>query len=97
MMDIALITANANQLRYTIEYNRKSPTFYINVTLICLSLILQIWVGLCLIFKGRLDFKGQSKEPSAKKMNNCVLVGLFFITILNVFIATLTSTTGTIT
>ena len=42
MMDVALITANANQLRYLIEYQRKSPTFYINVFLIVSSLLLQV-------------------------------------------------------
>ena len=42
MMDVALITANANQLRYLIEYQRKSPTFYVNVFLIVCSLLLQV-------------------------------------------------------
>lgn len=42
MMDIALITANANQLRYLIEYSKGSPTFEINVGLIIISLVLQV-------------------------------------------------------
>lgn len=42
MMDIALITANANQLRYLLEYCRKSDSFYIIFALIITSLFLQV-------------------------------------------------------
>lgn len=42
MMDVALITANANQLRYLIEYQRQSSTFYLILSLIIISLILQV-------------------------------------------------------
>lgn len=51
MMDIALLTANANQLRFLITYNTESKTFYVSVGLIIASLILQIAVGIALIFK----------------------------------------------
>ncbi|XP_053970361.1 ninjurin-A-like [Hylaeus volcanicus] len=87
MMDVALITANANQLRYLIEYQRNSPTFFIILSLIIISLLLQIAVGVSLIFKGRFDIKGQSKSATARKINNYVVVGVFLITIINVFIA----------
>lgn len=42
MMDVALITANANQLRYLIEYQRESSTFLLILTLIIISLLLQV-------------------------------------------------------
>lgn len=42
MMDVALITANANQLRYLIEYQRNSSTFYLIMVLIIISLLLQV-------------------------------------------------------
>lgn len=42
MMDVALITANANQLRYLIEFQRKSPTFFVILSLIIISLMLQV-------------------------------------------------------
>ncbi|XP_022904204.2 ninjurin-B-like isoform X2 [Onthophagus taurus] len=92
MMDIALITANANQLRYLIEFNRNSSTFYVNAILIAVSLLLQVGIGVALIFKGRLDLKGMSKEKSAKTINNHVVVGIFLVTIINVFVATFTVT-----
>ncbi|KAH0944494.1 hypothetical protein HN011_009620 [Eciton burchellii] len=87
MMDVALITANANQLRYLIEYQRNSPIFYLIMILIVISLLLQVAVGISLIFKGRFDVKGKSKSVNAQKINNYVVVGIFFITIINVFIA----------
>ena len=51
MMDIALLTANANQLRFLITYNKESQTFLISVILIITSLLLQILVGFAIIFK----------------------------------------------
>ena len=42
MMDIALITANANQLRYILEFGKRNPVFYAITTLIVISLLLQV-------------------------------------------------------
>lgn len=43
MMDIALLTANANQLRYILEFrHEKSSNFLILLVLIACSLILQV-------------------------------------------------------
>lgn len=53
MMDISLLTANANQLRFLVFYNMKSPTFYPALILIILSLLLQVVVGFLLIFRVR--------------------------------------------
>ncbi|XP_014243692.1 ninjurin-2-like [Cimex lectularius] len=87
MMDIALITANANQLRYLIQFQSYAPTYYVTLTLIVLSIVLQVIVGLFLIFKGRYDLKGEEKLRQANIVNNYVVVGVFLITIINVFIA----------
>lgn len=51
MMDIALLTANANQLRFLITYNSEEKTFIISATLIVLSLIIQVAVGIGMIYK----------------------------------------------
>lgn len=50
-MDIALLTANANQLRFLLTYNTEEKTFYVSVTLLVLSLIVQVAVGLGLVYK----------------------------------------------
>lgn len=36
---------------------------------------------------GRLDLKGEEKFRHANKMNNYIVVGVFIITIVNVFVA----------
>lgn len=51
MMDISLLTANANQLKFILYYNQNSKTFYPALSLIVLSLILQVLIGFMLIFR----------------------------------------------
>lgn len=48
-MDIAMLTANANQLRLLFTYNSQSQTFVACVTLVILSLLLQTSVAICLV------------------------------------------------
>ncbi|GJQ77840.1 hypothetical protein Trydic_g16095 [Trypoxylus dichotomus] len=93
MMDIALITANANQLRFLVLFtDPNGMSFYVNVSLIIISLLLQVAIGVALIFKGRLDFKGYSRKHAAKVINNYIVIGVFLVTIINVFIASFTVT-----
>ena len=51
MMDISLLTANTNQLKFIFYYNQESKTFYVALSLIVLSLVLQVTVGYLLIFR----------------------------------------------
>lgn len=44
MMDLALLSANANQLRYVLESRSRHPYFYFSLTFISLSLLLQVSV-----------------------------------------------------
>ncbi|GLH15900.1 Uncharacterized protein GBIM_20309 [Gryllus bimaculatus] len=87
MMDIALITSNANQLRYLFEFASESSFYHLNVALISVSLMLQIAVGVTLIFKGRADLSGEHKMAHANRLNNYVVGGVFLVTIINVFLA----------
>ncbi|XP_025201335.1 ninjurin-1-like [Melanaphis sacchari] len=102
MMDIALLTANANQLRYILEFRGKNSTnFVLLLVLIACSLILQVFVGTVLIFKGRMTCissstsidKSSSNEVTKMdniKLNNYVVLGVFLITVINIFIAAFT-------
>jgi len=51
MMDVSLLTANANQLKFFLKYEFESRTYTLSVSLILVSLILQILVGCALVFK----------------------------------------------
>jgi len=42
MMDIALLSANANQLRYVLEIGKTHPYYYQSIALISISIILQV-------------------------------------------------------
>ncbi|KAG8281877.1 hypothetical protein J6590_049941 [Homalodisca vitripennis] len=52
-----------------------------------MTFIQQIVVGVSLVYKGRCDLKGESKLEMANRINNRVVIGVFLITIINVFIA----------
>lgn len=54
MMDIALIVANANQLRYVLEYNRQSDNFYFVIILLFISMILQVHFSIISFLNRRL-------------------------------------------
>lgn len=56
MMDISLLTANANQLKFILYYSQESKMFYPTLVLIILSLILQVAVGILLIFRVSWNF-----------------------------------------
>ncbi|CRK90745.1 CLUMA_CG004437, isoform A [Clunio marinus] len=90
MMDISLLTANANQLKFILFYNRDSQTFYGALSLISLSLILQIVVGLLLVFRRRFKTSGQKRQVST--LNEYLVLLIFLITVINVLAAVLTTT-----
>lgn len=87
MMDLALISANANQLRYVLEAFDRHPYYYFSVVFISFSLILQVAVGIGLILNSRYNVKNQDDICKADKINNMTIIGIFLITIVNVFIA----------
>lgn len=90
MMDIALLTANANQLRFLFTYNTNSKTFYVSVGLIIVSLVLQVAVGIALIFKRQMKIRG--RKDRADRTNDFLVGGVFLVTVINVFVASFTMT-----
>ncbi|KAI8122205.1 hypothetical protein FF38_06994 [Lucilia cuprina] len=86
LMDIALLSANANQLRFLITYNHDASTYYISITLVALSLLMQILVGIALIFKRRF------RRCRNKRYNEFILGGVFIITVVNILLAAFTTT-----
>ena len=66
-LDIALLTSNASQLRYILENGKKESIFYTNsVILICISLFLQILVGIALLIRVAL---GKIKDKKLRNQN----------------------------
>lgn len=86
MMDLALLSANANQLRYVIQMN-KSFYFYISLVFIALSIVLQVAVGVGLIWNSRYNVKDEREICKANRANNYTVIGIFIVTVVNVFIS----------
>ncbi|XP_014474480.1 PREDICTED: ninjurin-1-like [Dinoponera quadriceps] len=103
MMDLALLSANANQMRYVLQTDGQHPYFYPSLIMIGTSLLLQIAVGIGLIWNSRYNVKEHEQMCKANKANNWTVIGIFLVTILNVFISsfgvvdqTSSSTTSTV-
>ncbi|CAH0625683.1 unnamed protein product [Chrysodeixis includens] len=86
MMDLALLSANANQLRYVLESASTHPYYYPSLAFISLSIIFQVLVGIGLILNSRYDVNHHKDICKADKINNMTVLGVFLITIVNVFI-----------
>ncbi|XP_045594788.1 ninjurin-2-like [Procambarus clarkii] len=90
MMDLALLTANANQLRYVLEagkFGNLGPNYYISITFISLSIVMQLVIGVALIFMGRYNVSHEAHAQKADALNNWIVLGVFIITVINVFIS----------
>lgn len=87
MMDLALLSANANQLRYVLQTDGGHPYYYPSLTMIGASLFLQIAVGIGLIWNSRYNVKEDDQMCKAERANNWTVIGIFLVTILNVFIS----------
>ncbi|CAI6344326.1 unnamed protein product [Macrosiphum euphorbiae] len=86
MMDVALFSANANQLRYVLENSDGSALYVICVVLLLCSIFLQILVGVALLLSARYNVTNCDQRKMAFKLGNYVIVGIFLITVVNIFI-----------
>lgn len=84
MLDLALLSANANQLRYVLDMRDHTNYFYISIALIVISLVFQVLVAFALIFKARYNVENEAEYSNANRINNFIMVGILLITIANV-------------
>lgn len=87
MMDLALLSANANQLRYVLESYNRHPYYYFSLSFISLSIILQVAVGVGLIWNSRYNVKNEEHICKADRINNFTVLGIFMITVVNCMIS----------
>ncbi|XP_053689201.1 ninjurin-A-like isoform X2 [Sabethes cyaneus] len=86
MMDLALVSANANQLRYVLESFTRHPYYYFSLIFILISLAIQIVVGIGLIMNSRYNVNDNHEICKANKINDMVTIGIFLITLVNILI-----------
>ncbi|KAM6216134.1 ninjurin-1 [Rhynchocyon petersi] len=86
MLDIALLMANASQLKAVIEQGPSFAFFMPLVVLISISLVLQIGVGVLLIFLVKYDLNNPAKHAKLDFLNNLATGLVFIIVVVNIFI-----------
>ncbi|XP_064417134.1 ninjurin-2-like isoform X1 [Latimeria chalumnae] len=86
MLDVALLMANASQLKAVLE---QGPSFQYYITLIVLisiSLFIQVIIGGLLIVIVRRNLNDTNKQQGLDHLNNIVIVLVLFVVIINIFI-----------
>ncbi|XP_040264070.1 ninjurin-1 [Bufo bufo] len=86
MLDIALLMANASQMKAVIDQG-PSFSFYVPlIVLITLSLFLQVIVGVLLIFIVKYDLNNPAKHAKLDNLENAATGLVFIIVVINIFI-----------
>ncbi|XP_067132119.1 ninjurin-A-like [Centruroides vittatus] len=83
MLDIALLTSNASQLRYLLQ-EPKNASYYIAIVCLSISITLQIVVGILLLFNAKYNINKTHQQSRAELMNNLTTIGVFLITVVNI-------------
>ncbi|XP_058823869.1 ninjurin-1 isoform X2 [Topomyia yanbarensis] len=73
MLDIALLTANASQLKYILQVGEKHEFYTLMLTLISISIILQIAQGVACIVLANFDINKEVNHKVANLVQNVSL------------------------
>ncbi|XP_063366946.1 ninjurin-2 isoform X1 [Cydia amplana] len=87
MLDIALLTSNASQLKYVLQVGPKHEFYTLLVVLISVSIVLQLLVGLLFVVIGGLDLNDDDDQPSAVILNDVIVIFIFVISVVNIVIS----------
>ncbi|XP_073767445.1 ninjurin-1-like [Danio rerio] len=86
MLDVALLMANASQLKAVLEQGPQFSLYTSLITLISLSLCLQVLVGILLIFIVKWNVNDEQKHLRLNLLENITTGCIFIIVVINVFI-----------
>ncbi|KAM9813221.1 LOW QUALITY PROTEIN: ninjurin-1-like [Neosynchiropus ocellatus] len=86
MLDIALLMANASQLKAVMEQGPDFAFYVPLITLISISLVLQIIVGVMLIFIVKWNLNDHKMHYRLNILENLTTAFVFIIVVVNVFI-----------
>ncbi|XP_020485292.1 ninjurin-1-like [Labrus bergylta] len=86
MLDVALLMANASQLKAVLDQGPDFSFYTPIVTLISISLCLQVTVGVLLIFIVRWDLNDEQKHWRLDILEDLATCLVFIIVVVNVFI-----------
>ncbi|KAM9410680.1 ninjurin-1-like [Pholidichthys leucotaenia] len=86
MLDIALLMANSSQLKAVIEQGPDFRFYVPLIILISVSLILQITVGVLLIFIVKWNLNDERMHKKLDILENIAMAFVFVIVVVNIFI-----------
>ncbi|XP_074050800.1 ninjurin-2 isoform X3 [Macrotis lagotis] len=86
MLDVALFMSNAIRLKAVLEQEPSSPYYTVLVTLLSISLLLQVVIGILLIITARMNLNEVSKQQWLNQLNNATVAMVFITVIVNIFI-----------
>ncbi|KAM7378219.1 hypothetical protein PAMA_013222 [Pampus argenteus] len=88
MLDIALFLANITHMKTVIEQGAGYRYYIAVLTLISISLALQIVAGILIIIIGRRDLNNAALQKRLDYLNNVTSIIVFVTTVINLFIST---------
>lgn len=74
MLDIALLTSNASQLKYILQAGDKHEFYHFMLVLVSVSICLQIAQGALSVFLGSIDINKEAHHRRANLAQNGALV-----------------------
>ncbi|XP_075147060.1 ninjurin C isoform X1 [Haematobia irritans] len=81
MLDIALLTANASQLKYILQVGEQHQFYKLMLILISLSIILQIGAGVLLLVLSTFSIHKGKNERAVADVLNHVINGFIFLSV----------------
>ncbi|EPQ07588.1 Ninjurin-2 [Myotis brandtii] len=86
MLDVALFMSNAMRLKTVLEQGPSSQYYATLITLISISLLLQVVIGILLVVIARLNLNEVEKQWQLNQLNNAATILVFITVVINVFI-----------
>ncbi|XP_065166760.1 ninjurin-2-like isoform X3 [Atheta coriaria] len=87
LLDVALLTANASQLKYILQVGEKHEFYTLMLTLIIVSIVLQLLVAILFVIIGGLNLNKHSDQTAAVVLNDIILIFVFSISLVNIIIS----------
>lgn len=87
LLNLALLSANANQLKYLLESYERRPLFYYSFSFIIASLVVQVLMKIILIVISRYNMCDPHQIVKAVKMSKVSILLIMLVTIVNIAIS----------
>ncbi|XP_037060085.1 ninjurin-2 isoform X2 [Peromyscus leucopus] len=86
MLDVALFMSNATRLKVVLEQGSSLEYYTTLITLLSISLILQVVIGILLVVIARLNLNEVANQWRLNQLNNAATTLVFITVVINIFI-----------